>query len=191
LVTLGLLYPLYDRANGWPALRTALAQALGGDGSTLLLIADAYTDRSGDGTYSSNQNEATYAVNCLDRTDHSTVADLRADAASLETKSPIFGAYFAWSDVPCTVWPVPATDKPHEIHAPGAAPILVVGTTRDPATPYQWAQRLASMLDSGRLLTRVGDGHTAYRRGSSCIDGAVDAYLIHGTLPKAGTICQT
>ena len=191
LVTLGLLYPLYDRANGWPALRRALSQAAGGDGSFLLLIADAYADRNADGSYSSNQNEASYAVNCLDRSDHSTIPELRADAATLAQKSPIFGAYFAWSDVPCTVWPVPATDEPHEIHAPGAAPILVVGTTRDPATPYQWAQHLASMLDSGHLLTRVGDGHTAYQRGSSCIDDAVDAYLIHGTLPKKGLVCQT
>ena len=119
------------------------------------------------------------------------VESLRADAARFEQTSPIFGAYFAWSDVPCTVWPVPPTDQPHEIHAKGAAPILVVGTTRDPATPYQWAQRLASMLSSGRLLTRVGDGHTAYQRGSACIDSAVDAYLIHGTLPRTGTVCQT
>jgi pimeloyl-ACP methyl ester carboxylesterase len=191
LVVLGLLYPLYDKANGWPALRTALAQAAGGDGSTLLLIADAYSDRNSDGTYSSNQDEASYAVNCLDRPDHSTVESLRADAARFEQTSPIFGAYFAWSDVPCTVWTVPPTDEPHEIHAKGAAPILVVGTTRDPATPYQWAQHLASMLASGRLLTRVGDGHTAYQRGSACIDSAVDAYLIRGTLPKAGTVCQT
>lgn len=191
LVVLGLLYPLYDRTNGWPALRTALSQARDGDGSTLLLIADAYSDRNPDGTYSSNQDEASYAVNCLDRADHSTVDSLRADASRFEQKSPIFGAYFAWSDVPCTVWPVPPTDEPHEIHAKGAAPILVVGTTRDPATPYQWAQHLASMLTSGRLLTRVGDGHTAYQRGSACIDADVDAYLIHGTLPKAGTVCQT
>ena len=164
---------------------------MGGDGSTLLLIADAYSDRNADGTYSSNQDEASYAVNCLDRADHSTVDSLRADASRFEQTSPIFGAYFAWSDVPCTVWPVPPTDEPHEIHAKGAAPILVVGTTRDPATPYQWAQHLASMLSSGRLLTRVGDGHTAYQRGSACIDAAVDTYLIRGTLPKAGTVCQT
>ncbi len=191
LVVLGLLYPLYDQINGWPSLRSALNQAFGGNGNTLLLIADAYSDRNPDGSYASNQNEATYAVNCLDRPDHSTIPELRADAARLAKQSPIFGAYFAWSDVPCTVWPVPPTDQPHEIHAVGAAPILVVGTTRDPATPYQWAQHLASMLASGRLLTRVGDGHTAYQRGSACIDAAVDAYLVRGTLPAVGKVCST
>ena len=64
--------------------------------------------------------------------------------------------------------------------AAGAAPILVVGTTRDPATPYESAQALAEQLDSGHLLTYDGDGHTAYRLGSSCVDTAVDAYLLDG-----------
>ena len=192
LVVIGLLYPLYDKANGWPALRNALDQAVGGNGNTLLrdrrLVLPTGTPTA---RYASNQNEATYAVNCLDRPDHSTVPELRADAARFAKESPIFGAYFAWGDVPCTVWPAPPTDKPHEIHAAGAAPILVVGTTRDPATPYQWAQHAGLELDSGRLLTRVGDGHTAYQRGSACIDDAVDAYLVRGTLPPVGTVCQT
>ncbi len=191
LVVIGLLYPLYDKADGWPALRTALNQAVGGNGNVLLAIADAYSNRRPDGTYSDNQNEATYAVNCLDRPDTQTVDQTRAFAAQLTRQSPIFGAYFAWGDVPCTQWPVPTTDRPHAIHATGAAPILVVGTTRDPATPYQWAKNLASQLDSGRLLTRVGDGHTAYTRGSSCIDSAVDAFLIRGTLPPVGKVCTT
>ena len=119
LVVLGLLYPLYDQANGWPALRQALNQALGGDGNTLLFIADSYADRNQNGTYSSNQNEASYAVNCLDRPDHSTIAELRADAARFAEESPIFGAYFAWSDVPCTVWPVAPHGHPARDPCPG------------------------------------------------------------------------
>jgi len=66
----------------------------------------------------------------------------------------------------------------------------VLGTTRDPATPYQWAVNLASQLKSGRLLTRDGDGHTAYLRGSTCIDDSVDGYLVSGALPAAGTVCR-
>ena len=72
-----------------------------------------------------------------------------------------------------------------------AAGHVVRGTTRDPATPYAWAQHLASQLDSGHLLTRVGDGHTAYTRGSACIDDAVDAFLIRGTIPPDGKVCAT
>ena len=74
--------------------------------------------------------------------------------------------------------------------AKGAAPILVVGTTDDPATPYEWAKSLASQLSSGRLLTRVGQGHTGYRK-SPCIDAAVERYLVQGTLPAAGTTCSS
>ena len=66
----------------------------------------------------------------------------------------------------------------------------MVGTTRDPATPYSWAQALAKELARGHLLTRVGDGHTAYRAGSSCIDRAVDAYFLDGKLPATGTRCR-
>ena len=80
--------------------------------------------------------------------------------------------------------------KAAPIRAPGAGPILVVGTTRDPATPYAFAKNLAAELDSGRLLTYDGDGHTAYKEGSGCIDDAVDAYLVGGKLPAEGTRCR-
>jgi pimeloyl-ACP methyl ester carboxylesterase len=189
LALLGIVYPLYD-SRGWPALQIALDRALDGDGSVLLELADLYTDRSSDGSYASNQNEANYAVNCVDRADSSTVDDFRADADELAQESPSFGAYLAWSNLPCTVWPVPASGTAGPLTAAGAAPILVVGTTRDPATPYAWAQALADQLESGRLLTFDGDGHTAYTRGSSCIDDAVDAYLVAGTLPAEGTVCR-
>ena len=84
---------------------------------------------------------------------------------------------------------MPATTEPAPATAEGSRPILVVGTTRDPATPYEWAQTVAGTLDSGRLLTYEGDGHTAYRRGDDCIDRAVDAYLLRGELPPEGTRC--
>ena len=190
LVILGLITPLYTKAN-WPLLRAALAEARDGNGDQLLWLADLYADRNADGTYNSNQNVATVAINCLDRPDHSTLPQLRAQSARFAQESPIFGPFLAWGDLPCTVWPAPPTDRPHQIHAKGAAPILVVGTTRDPATPYPWARNLAAQLDSGRLLTRVGDGHTAYMRGSACIDDAVERYLITGQLPPVGTVCTT
>lgn len=189
LAMLGIVYPLYD-TRGWPLLRVGLDRALAGDGSVLLQLSDAYTDRGSDGRYSSNQNEVNYAVNCLDRPDHSTVADITADSRSFAAESPIFGPYLAWSDLPCTMWPVASGTVPGPLQAAGAAPILVVGTTRDPATPYAWSKALADQLDSGRLLTFDGDGHTAYTRGSSCIDSAVDAYLVDGTLPKVGSVCR-
>ncbi|MYX33614.1 MULTISPECIES: alpha/beta hydrolase [unclassified Streptomyces] len=74
--------------------------------------------------------------------------------------------------------------------APSTAPILVVGTLRDPTTPYSWAQALTRLFPSARLLIWDGDGHTAYLQpGSACVDAVVDRYLLGGGLPPAGTVC--
>ena len=71
---------------------------------------------------------------------------------------------------PCEVWPYPATGVRERITAEGAAPIVVVGTTNDPATPYEWSVSLAEQLSSGVLVTRVGEGHTGYNKGNACVD---------------------
>ena len=183
LVTYGIAVPLYD-SSSWGVLRQALKAALRGDGRLLLALADFYTDRDAKGHYTSGSNDTIYAVSCLDRGSDGTPAALATEAASLAKQYPRFGAFIAWGDLPCTYWPAKAEQAPHPIRAAGAAPILVVGTIRDPATPYAWAQALASELESGALLTWDGDGHTAYRRGSSCVDSAVDGYLLRGVVPK-------
>jgi len=192
LAILGVAVAMYDSEQGWPALRIALQRAKDGDGSVLLQLSDIYTDRQSNGHYSSNQNEAIYAVNCLDRPDRSSPAQIEQAEPRFEKESPTFGDYLAWSSLPCRYWPAKGEpgSGPHRITADAAAPIVVVGTTRDPATPYIWAQNLADQLSSGVLLTWDGDGHTAYFRGSSCIDSAVDDYLIKGTVPKDGTRCS-
>ena len=66
---------------------------------------------------------------------------------------------------------------------------MVVGTTRDPATPLVWAEALADQLDSGVLVKRDGDGHTGYKSGNSCVDTTVESYLVQGTVPKAEVDC--
>src|SRR5215472_4993530 len=189
LAEIGTIAALYTDAT-WQFLRLALRLALQGDGRGLLQLADSYDDRGPDGRYQSNELAANYAVNCIDRPDVTSVAGVQARVPSYAQASPEFGAGLAWGDLTCAYWPVKATGRPHAITAAGAAPILVVGTIRDPATPYAWAQALASQLASARLLTYNGDGHTAYRRGSSCVDSAVDAYFLWGTLPQARLVCQ-
>ena len=109
---------------------------------------------------------------------------------AFEKASPVFGQGLAWASLNCTYWPVAPTGEPQRIEARGAAPIVVVGTTRDPATPYPWAVSLSRQLTSARLLTYVGDGHTAYGRGSACIDSAINAYLLDGTPPAKGKRCS-
>ncbi|MGV9773540.1 alpha/beta hydrolase [Streptosporangium sp. NPDC003464] len=184
--TLGLITPLYDRQS-WPALRRALNEALEGDGTTLLRMADLLIDRREGGTYS-NQTEANMAVNCVDGRfprDSSAFATAARDAAG---DAPLFGPSVMWSSLPCAYWPVGGESR-GKVDAPGAAPIMVVGTERDPATPYAWSEALADQLSSGVLVGFDGDGHTAYLTGSSCVDRLVDDYLINLAVPKDGTYC--
>ena len=95
----------------------------------------------------------------------------------------------AYNDLPCAFWPVPAERTPKPASAPGAPPIVVVGSTGDPATPYAWAVALSKQLESGVLVTRQGEGHTGYEF-SACVKAAVDTYLLDLTAPKAGLTCD-
>lgn len=188
LATTGVINAMYDE-SGWPGLRDSLRSAMDGDGSGLLALADSYYEREGDGSYT-NLMYANAAVNCLDLPAGFTrPAEVEKALPSFEKASPVFGTGFAWASLNCAYWPTKATGTPHRIEAKGAPPILVVGTTRDPATPYKWAQSLAEQLSSGVLLTYDGDGHTAYGRGSDCVDTAINTYLLEGTPPKNGKKC--
>ncbi|MFD3540346.1 alpha/beta hydrolase [Streptomyces sp. NPDC058662] len=188
LATTGVIAALYDE-SAWPQLRDALASAMDGDGAGLLSLADSYYEREPDGTYA-NLMFANAAVNCLDQPPAFNGPEA-VDAAlpSFEKASPVFGAGLAWASLNCAYWPVKAKGTAKPLTAEGAPPIVVVGTTRDPATPYKWAQALAAQLTSGTLLTYDGDGHTAYGRGSSCIDSAINEYLLQGTPPTPNTKC--
>ncbi|MFE2543513.1 alpha/beta hydrolase [Actinacidiphila glaucinigra] len=172
------------RSPAWEALRAALAQLRAGDTTAVqaLLGVDEESD-PGDQSY--------YAVSCLSSTlgTWSTVAQAQAALPEFRRAAPQFGEYYAGTLPMCTQWPVRPDQSAHPITAAGAAPILVVGTLRDPATPYPWAQALAGQLSSGRLLTWDGDGHTAYHQGSTCVESAVDDYLTQGQLPPSGTVC--
>lgn len=189
LATSGVIAAMYDQ-NAWPVLREYLTRAKGGDGSGLLALSDQYYEREPDGSYA-NQMFANPAVNCLDLPPaYSGPDEVRAALPAFRKASPVFGDNFAWATLNCAYWPVEPTGEAHRIEAKGAAPIVVVGTTRDPATPYRWAQGLAAQLSSGRLLTYEGDGHTAYGRGSDCIDTAVNTYLLEGTPPAENKRCS-
>ncbi|HEX5569242.1 MAG TPA: alpha/beta hydrolase [Streptomyces sp.] len=188
LATVGVLNAMYTEYY-WPKLRSALTAAQKGDGAELLSLADDYYDRDADGTYG-NIMYANAAVNCLDLPSPFTdPAEAEKAVPDFRKQSPVFGRTFAWSALNCAYWQHPPTGEPRRIEAKGAAPILVIGTTRDSATPYRWAQGLAEQLSSATLLTYDGDGHTAYVRGSDCVDSAVNAYLLRGEMPKADTEC--
>jgi pimeloyl-ACP methyl ester carboxylesterase len=198
LGALSIVYLLYQPPTDWVSLEFGLGAALDGDGSALLDMLDDRLDRTSDGRYTSNLNDAFFAVSCLDRP-ATGGAERAAELAEEWAKdAPTFGRSFAWGGLTCDEWPLgsvaPAGQDPMDlepVQAQGAAPILVVSTLHDPATPYQWGVKVADDLASGHLLTFAGDGHTAYSSGSDCIDQAVDAYLLDGTLPAAGTSCPS
>ncbi|WP_455359967.1 alpha/beta hydrolase [Streptomyces sp. SYSU K21746] len=188
LATTGVIAAMYDE-SAWPQLREGITRAEAGDGAGLLALADSYYEREPDGTYA-NLMYANAAVNCVDLPPaFSGPEAVQAALPSFEKASPVFGEGLAYASLNCTYWPVKATGKPQRLEAKGAAPIVVVGTTRDPATPYKWAEALAGQLSSGTLLTYDGDGHTAYGRGSDCIDTAINRYLLEGRPPADGKKC--
>jgi pimeloyl-ACP methyl ester carboxylesterase len=183
----GVADALYSRSF-WPVLRTALASAFGGDGTGLLELANQLYERNASGTYS-NLAVAVTAIDCLDRPWPRSLGAWQSAASAATRAAPMFGEALVWGSLTCAYWPVPSYPLPR-IRAAGAPPILVVGTLRDPATPYRWAQALASDLSSGVLLGWNGDGHTAYGEGSACVDTIVNDYLINLAVPRSGTVCQ-
>jgi pimeloyl-ACP methyl ester carboxylesterase len=183
----GVAASLYSKSY-WPYLRSGLKAALSnGDGTLMVELGDLLVERSPNGHYS-NLTAANTAVNCVDRPWPSSLAVWQSAAAAAGKAAPQFGAPIMWGSLACAYWPVKAAPVP-VMRAAGAPPILVVGTTRDPATPFRDAKALAGTLQSGVLLGWNGDGHTAYREGSSCVDTAVDQYLINLKPPRNGTLC--
>ncbi len=188
LVT-AIIYPLYDEAS-WPFLDILFEQVMFGGTEAAFLSADAYNGRDEDGNYVDNSSEAFHAINCIDHAgDPDDVDGMRARVAELEELAPVFGTYFGYGDLSCAGWPAPPIESDEIVTAPGAPPILVVGTTNDPATPYEWAVALAEQLDTGVLVTYEGEGHAAYPSRDPCIVDAVEGYLVDGVAPADDTRC--
>lgn len=183
----GIVAPLYEQ-DAWPVLQVALGHAFAGDGTDLLRMADLLIERRSDGSYT-NLIESNLAINCVDHPYPKGTPTYEKAARAAAKTAPHFGEYIMWGSLPCSYWPVKSTGTDKPVTAAGAPPILVVGTERDPATPYEWAESLASELSSGVLLGFDGDGHTAYKTGSDCVDSAVDDYLISLKVPANGTVC--
>ena len=184
----GIVAPLYNR-DYWFLLSAALRSAQGGNGAQLMQLADLYASRGSDGGYSDNSSEAIYAINCLDDPYAIPASEVPGQYAAFEAASPTFGRVFAWGLVNCGDIEVASSEPARDIRAAGADPIVVVGTTRDPATPYEWAEALAAQLESGVLVSRDGDGHTGYHVGNTCVDEAVEGYLVDDVVPEAGLSC--
>ena len=186
---ISLLYE--DRT--WSVFNQAFDQLIKqNDGSLFLKVFDATSSREGDGN-KGNRAEAYWAINCADYAQESE-ADYLKYANKLKREAPAIGAFSAQDTIAfymCAELPHHPKSNPGPYRAKGSAPIVVIGTKYDPATPYSWAQALHKSLSNSVLLTWEGDGHTAYGRGSSCIGSAVDKYLLTGEVPKDGLDCPT
>ena len=184
-VLTGVRSALYQ-PSAWPQLAQSLASARNGDSAGILTLADTFTGRNPDGTYS-NVIDAGVTITCADTDEEFTGEEVRTLVADWNVRFPLFGADAATSLYTCSVWEAPRTPLP-ERDAEGSAPILVVGTQGDPVTPLAGAVEMAEDLTSGVLLTWQGSGHTAYPK-TDCVTAAVNAYLIDLAVPADGLTC--
>jgi pimeloyl-ACP methyl ester carboxylesterase len=179
---------LYSGRPAWRTLERALTSTEEGNASTMLSVADSYEGRDASGR-DDGALEAFWAITCRDGPvvgDAAATAALEAEAARV---APRLGPYIVNTSLACATWPVPPVAPPGAVSAPGTPPILVVGTTKDPATPYDQAKGLASQLSRGVLLTVAGSQHTSFAAGNECADRAVTRFLLTGNAPAAGTRC--
>ncbi|MGV9450536.1 alpha/beta hydrolase [Streptomyces sp. NPDC003635] len=191
LAVTGIVLPLYSESS-WPTLTSALEAAESGDGSELLTLADGYNERDASGRYGTTTHSQR-VISCLDAKQRPTAEETKKLLPEFEKISPVFGTFLGWDTAGwCHDWPVPGQHDTAEVSAPGAEPVLVVGNTGDPATPYEGARKMADELgeDVGVVLTWKGEGHGAYGSGSDCVDSTVDDYLLSGTVPKDGKVCS-
>ncbi|HLL32559.1 MAG TPA: alpha/beta fold hydrolase [Streptomyces sp.] len=190
VATSGIAQALYSQ-EFWDYLTEGLDQAYDGNGQILMLLSDTMNGRSPNGEYS-NLAAANAAINCADDKPRYDVAYVERRLPEFRAASPLFGEYLAWGMLGCTDWPVPGAADHPEVSAPGAPPILVIGNTGDPATPYEGARRMARALGRGVgvELTYRGQGHGAYDSKNKCVQDAVHGYLLDGKVPKTGTVCS-
>lgn len=187
--TNGIAQSLYSKEL-WPLLEQGLDEADGGQGQLLLALSDALNGRDQQGRYS-NIGAANTAINCADSKERPTLAQTKAKLPEFRAASPVFGDFLGWAMMSCTDWPVAGAWSTPDVSATGSAPILVIGNTGDPATPYEGARKMVERLGKGVgvELTFKGEGHGAYNSGDKCVQQAVNSYLLDGKVPGANTVC--
>ena len=171
----------------WPQLGEALYDAQLGDGKGLLQLYDDYYQRKEDGTYG-NELEAFLSISCLDDPGATSVDEVDSHIEEFIAAAPRLGGNFAYG-YSCALWPVPQASKV-AINGNGAGPIVVVGTTGDPATPLDSTRKMAKGLEQGVLVVVDANQHTGYG-ANNCVVAAVDNYLINLTVPENELTCKS
>ena len=183
---IGLLYS----TETYSILTQAMTSALNSnDGSMLLFVADLLNERNKDGSYASNSMDAIVTINSLDYSPVGNADQWTKGYETLKSELLVFGEEAGFTSAGLEGWPT-SHAKRQPISAEGAPPIMVVGTTHDPATPYVMSQNLAKELSSGVLVTWDGWNHTAYSKsGSKCVATAVEGYFLRNVVPAADVQC--
>ncbi|MEI9907394.1 MAG: alpha/beta hydrolase [Actinomycetota bacterium] len=153
-------------------------------------MSDDYTQRDLDGTYANNETDASFVIDCLDWQGAKSTTEISSSSKLFAKEAPVFGPYLAYAGLSCQFFPALSTIR-QPIKLIKTTPIVIIGTTRDPATPYVWAQALHKAIANSSLISLNGDGHTGYGHGSTCVDSAVDAYFLYGKVPKKELLCTT
>ncbi len=189
VVSLAIAQGLYTEEL-WPQLARAIDQADHGNAGGLVRLADQYLDRQPDGTYP-NGFEVYFGTSCLDSAWPSDPKVVFDTAKVVGVANPRLGEALVNDYVRCAIWPAkpnPLTPIPSTIT--GLAPILVISTTGDPATPYESGVRVAERTPGAVLITNVGEGHTIFAKGKGCIDATVTRYLVDAVVPKGPITCR-
>ncbi|HMF04797.1 MAG TPA: alpha/beta hydrolase [Acidimicrobiia bacterium] len=187
---LGVAQALYSGKEGYSRLEDALAAAERGDGERLLALSDEYTGRHQDGSYDSSQ-PAFWAIGCRDGPAVGGPDAYQAAESQFRAAAPRVGVALLNAGLVCAYWPVPPVPSVAPVRIDGTPPILVIGTTNDPATPLKWAQGLAGDISSGVLLTAEGTQHTAFVTAfNQCVDDHVVKYLVDLQPPPNDTKCN-
>ena len=182
----GIIVTLYSEDN-WEFLSTGLEEGLAGDGTALLLLADFYNDRDSEGGYLTNLVEANYAIACADEITYPTSTDDLT--GQIAESSKVFGKYFAYGEGSCDGWAEGIGNRVLDYNVELPNPVMIVGTTGDPATPYEQAVALSSLMKGSYLLTFQGEGHTAYG-SNACIGQVVDDYLAGNEIAQEALYCE-
>jgi hypothetical protein len=181
LALLGTASALYDSATGWPKLRAAIKAIKQGNAGKFLELADEYTGRTEDG-YTTNEFDSGAIIDCLDFADNRSVEEMKVDAKAFVKQAPLFGPYLAYGGLVCQY--IDTAKATQVVPTKTANPIVIIGTTGDPATPYEWAQGLHRILTNSVLISLTGDGHTGQGQGIECVDGQVDDYYLSNAIPR-------
>jgi hypothetical protein len=158
---------------------------MNGKGDKFLALSDEYTGRTKDGIYTANEFDSGAIIDCLDFADNRSVKEMKADAQVFAKQALLFGPYLAYGGLVCKYFETPKAKQ--VLPTKTANPIVIIGTTGDPATPYEWAQGLNKILTNSVLISLTGDGHTGQGQGNKCVDGQVDDFYLLSTMPSSPT----